>query len=333
MHHLLPRSLLSFILLTLPCLATAQTTLPNAFTDGTTALASEVNANFDALTSGVNVLEADNAGYTDPQFGYKTIPVDCTSNPNAFLETIQQTAHLDRLKLVLTGTCHSESEDWYFSVGNKDLTITGGYDSESGQCLGSAAIVNPTLPSEESPEEILDINLNNGGVLWLECLTLGDANDVVSVRSFANGYIRIQAGVTTGSGAGYNVLARNNSLFRTFDFQQPSEINELMLLNNSTAEINGAFDIGINSVVAEKGSVFVCRFCSGTMDSVTLKYGSEATFEFTYNTPLTIDSLDASMGSSVFVTLDSDYIQAGVNFTVETLEYDSNVYRDLPPNP
>ena len=277
------------------------------------------------------MLEADNAGYTNAQFGYKIIPVDCTSNPNAFLETIQQAAHHDRLALTLTGTCHSESDDWYFSVGNQDLFITGGYDRESGECLGSAAIVNPTLPSEDFPGEFLDINLNNGGVLWLECLTLGDANDVVSVRSFANGYIRIQSGVTTGSGAGYSVLARNNSLFRTFDW--PTQINELKLLNNSTAEINGASDIGIDSVVAEKGSVFVCRYCSGTMGSVTLKYGSEATFEFTYGTPLTIDSLEASMGSSVFVPLDFDGTLAPVNFTEETLEYDSNVYRDLPPIP
>ena len=296
MHHLLPRSLLSFILLTLPCLATAQTTLPNAFTDGTPALASEVNANFDALTSGLNTLENGFLGYDDLFFNYKTIAVDCTTNADAFIETFTETLHLDRLRLELTGEC--TAGEFGFSVGHRDLFITGGVNEER-ECLGGASLISG--PYEGANR--VDIGVNNGGVLWLECLTLGDSADTVSLAAYANAYIRIQSGVTTGSGDGYDILLRDNSLFRTFYWE--TSINTITLRNNSTAHVQGTENIGIQSVVADNGSVFVCRYCSGAMSSLTLKYGSMARFENTYNASLEIGALSATAQSSVYISDDS----------------------------
>ena len=66
-----------------------------------------MNTNLGALTPGLNTLEANFAGYDNAQF----IPVDCTSNPKAFLEVLEQTAHLSRLRLILTETCYANSEN------------------------------------------------------------------------------------------------------------------------------------------------------------------------------------------------------------------------------
>ena len=55
--------LLLVLLLSAASSAQAQVTIPNTFSDGTPALASEVNANFQALASAVNA--ADGAAPAD----------------------------------------------------------------------------------------------------------------------------------------------------------------------------------------------------------------------------------------------------------------------------
>lgn len=71
------------------------------------ARAGEVNTNLGTLTLSLSKLEANFAGYDNAQF----IPVDYTSNPTAFLEVLEQTAHLGRLKLILTETCHVNNQN------------------------------------------------------------------------------------------------------------------------------------------------------------------------------------------------------------------------------
>jgi hypothetical protein len=199
-----------------------------------------VNGNAAALSS---LLEG---GVSRDEFGFSTVPVDCTSDATAFDQAFLDSAPLDPVILEIEGVC----------------AISGGIlDVVGRQILITVKAGSTGTLSAQS------FNLTSG-MLWIDGAYIDSPTGLIRFGSFANGYIRLSAAFQPDSPL--EVIDANLlqdpvefRIFRGSDLRilsLSSPISVIRADNGSTVTLND-YSGSVSDVQLSLNSSLWCRFC------------------------------------------------------------------------
>lgn len=284
------------------CAAQSLTT----FRNGDVADADEINGNFSALDSRLQNLESVDAGTAATQFGvFKVVSVDCSENAAALVEAYEAIYQTSHIHFIVSGRCDGPDGRGVGQLG-KHYMITGG---ELGFPCPTPL---PSISNEASV--VLDAT---AGSLFLECLQFDSS---VSISSFANGYIRLQNISVAQSAQTITTFVRSNSTLRVFGSVQ---LDTVRARGNSQVFLHTQFTNSIGSLQLSSSSSLWCYVCGGSIDSLTMRDGSDASLA-PGTSDFTITTLDAAQESRVFI---NTTFGKNVSIANENLIENSVVYR------
>lgn len=317
------RSLCGYVFGSLVALAAGSVNagVPHTFNNGEVADAAKINDNFNALDGRLTTVESvtpDPSTLANEQFGLARLSVDCTQDNTALQQAWGEVLALGNVRIDIAGDClEPNSPLGGIDLGGHHVFISG-KDPTTGLCNAKPKLL-------DGGDNDVGIYLNLGASLWLECLQLGTTQNVL-ILSSAGDYLRLDE-VVAGSGT-LNVWIRNNGLLRELG---NSQLSSLKLERGSVAEFNhsGTFAFSIPTVTLSDGSHLISRFAQGgTVQTLTLKNGSAATFQQISGGSVVVTDLTASGRSYVF---ESGSLGGTLSVTnAPTLTQDSLIYNGIP---
>ena len=273
------------------------------FSNGEIADADEINSNFSALDSRLNEVEDMNFGFVGNNIqAYKLVQVDCAADAAALTKAWEANYATNQIKFLINGRCDFPYPNVGFS--GKSVII-------EGQPEGTLECPD-VLPSIVSPSG-LGIAY---GALWLNCVKLdGDT----FIAAYANGYIRLGNISTVTSDQTITVWVRNNSTLRVFGTAQ---LDTVRAEGGSHVTLRGDEATSIGSLNLYASSTLWCNFCFGNINRLTMRDGSDASFNPS-GSGLNITTLDAAQGARISVNA----VNGDVVIENEILAENATVYR------
>jgi len=273
------------------------------FSNGEIADADEINSNFSALDSRLNEVEDMNFGFVGNSIqAYKLVQVDCAADAAALTKAWEANYATNQIKFLINGRCDFPYPNVGFS--GKSVII-------EGQPEGTLECPD-VLPSIVSPSG-LGIAY---GALWLNCVKLdGDT----FIAAYANGYIRLGNISTVTSDQTITVWVRNNSTLRVFGTAQ---LDTVRAEGGSHVTLRGDEATSIGSLNLYASSTLWCNFCFGNINRLTMRDGSDASFNPS-GSGLNITTLDAAQGARISVNA----VNGDVVIENEILAENATVYR------
>ena len=284
----LPNKLLIFLsvaVLAIPALSQGLA----SFENGTVADADAINSNFSVLDGRLSTLESEGASYSGSNIiGYSRVLVDCAANNLALVEAIGSLdPKIDRVKFEISGEC----QEWQYPIvpGFQGKSIVIGGQLEGGTC-------NPELPTIGSGSASITLGIA-GGSLWVNCVKF-DA-DATYINAYAHAYVRLEGISVKTADQVLEARLLNNSTLRVFSGGGATHFDAIKATNGSVVNIKyGAGTVG--QLRLNASSVLWCEFCTGRIESLTLREASSATL-WPSGSNLTIGTLDATQRSITFI--------------------------------
>ena len=321
---LLLRSLLLLFLFAAP---TSEAQELHRFSNGEVADAEKINDNFQLLDQ--RIIDVVNESVTFASNGFRVLIADCTTDPDGLERVLTEAKKLPQVKLILSGTCVVDNDSLNFNGGHVIVASQDEFIGGGAECPETAAIIS----SGNGPGMFV-IGIQNSGSLWIQCMSLGGEANPVRLTAYTNGAMRISSGVFAGNADGYNILVRNQSVFRTFDRLDASTIILETGAKANFQSLRGG-DAGVSNIILNSGSHFYCQFCGGggyiapdgsipavIFQNISAQDGSSVTFDRATG-PIEVNSLSAARNSHVYVsTLDN----GGLNVVNQNVDSSSDVY-------
>ena len=272
------------------------------FSNGEIADADEINSNFSALDSRLNEVEDMNFGFVGNSIqAYKLVQVDCAADAAALTKAWEANYATNQIKFLINGRCEWPYPDVGFSGKS---VIIGGQPEGTLECPDE-------LPSIEAAPHAIAY-----GGLWFECVQFdGD----VFIAAYANGYIRLGNISTVTSDQTITVLLRNNSTLRVFGTAQ---LDTVRAEGGSHVTLRMSEATSIGSLNLYASSTLWCNFCFGNINRLTMRDGSDASFNPS-GSGLNITTLDAAQGARISVNA----VNGDVVIADEILAENATVYR------
>ncbi|WP_418642343.1 hypothetical protein ACNUDM_20605 [Vibrio chaetopteri] len=241
--------------------------VPNTFSAGSPALASEVNENFSQLDSRLTALEGSESD------SYITVEVDCSENAKALVEAFEGSRNSNaQMEYLISGSCEGAE------IARADVRIDGS---------GSASITE----GEDMDGESLFIDAQSN--VRLSNLTLEGTLFVRNNSNLRLEDVTLPTPVISGDEYDPNIYIRTSYL----RINSGSIDNLSLLLNrNASADIRSAVIGNAFQVVADGNSTLVIQSDTATYDTVEA-IGSS--FVHSQGSVLVADDLYASRGSSI----------------------------------
>ena len=259
------------------------------FENGKVADADAINSNFSQLDNRLQTLESEGASYSGNNIiGYNRVLVDCAANNSALAEAIRSlNPKIDQVRFEISGECRELQDNFAPGWQGKNIVISGR--------LEGAAECPPELPVIGSGNASVRLGIA-GGSLWLDCVEF-DA-DTAYVSAYANAYIRIDAVSVKAADQRLEAVLWNNSTLRVFGDYGATHFAAIKATNSSAVNLRGA--ITVDQLRLNVSSVLWCEFCSGRIESVTMREASNATL-WPSGSNLAIGTLDATQRSITFI--------------------------------
>lgn len=270
------------------------------FNNGEIADADEINNNFSVLNSRLNNVENMNFGFLGSNIqAYKLVEVDCSGNAAALSQAWEANYATNQIKFLINGRCEWPYPDVGFS--GKSVIISGAADAECPAVLPSI--------------EATSLEIAYGG-LWLQCL---EFDSDTSINSYANGYVRLENVTKTTPDQTITVLIRNNSTLRVFGTTQLSDVQAA---GGSHVTLRPYAAPSIEKLQLLASSTLWCNYCSGDINLLKLRDGSDASFT-PAGSGLSVTTLDAAQGARISVNA----VNGDVVIANEILAENATVYR------
>ena len=273
------------------------------FSNGEIADADEVNNNFSVLNSRLNNVENMNFGFVGNNIqAYKLVQVDCSADAAALNKASEANYATTHIKFLINGRC-----DW---PNPPDVGFSGKSVIISGMAEGTLECPDELPSIEATPHAIAY------GGLWFECVQFdGD----VFIAAYANGYIRLGNISTVTSDQTITVWVRNNSTLRVFGTAQ---LDTVGAWGGSHVNLRMSEATSIGSLNLYASSTLWCNFCFGNINRLTMRDGSDASFNPS-GSGLNITTLDAAQGARISVNA----VNGDVVIENEILAENATVYR------
>lgn len=277
------------------------TTLSN----GEVADADDINDNFSLLNSRLQNVENMDFGFVGNNIqAYKLVQVDCSLNPAALSQAWEANYATSQIKFLINGRCEWPEPDADVGFSGKSVIISG--------VVEGANVCPDLLPSVDATALTISY-----GSLWLYCVQF-DSNTIIA--AYAHGYIRLENISNSAPEQTITVYARNNSTMRVFGTTQLSNV---LVQGGSHVNFRPGAASSIQSLELHAASTLWCVQCSGDINLLKIRDGSDASFAPS-GSGLNVTTLDAAQGARISV---NTAYGADLLIENETLSDNAVVYR------